>query len=172
MIILVILLVTVSIQTMHVLQMEVAYWKKDALNLTGNPQVSTYRNYPKYIYSPNWYLLFNLSFFNYFDAIVCSLIGSWSNWSDYGECTVTCGVGSQTRTRECVVVPGTGGGIAVPGGGGGGIAVPGRRRKRSTCSGDSMQTQECEIQSCPGTILHINSFLSNLRPSNKRKTNL
>ena len=108
----------------------------------------------------NWHLLINSSFFNYFDAIVCSLIGSWSNWSDYGECSVTCGAGSQTRTRECVIVPS--GGIAVPGGGGGGIAVPGGRRKRSTCSGDSMQAQECEIQSCSGTILHINSFLAYL----------
>ena len=92
-----------------------------------------------------------------------SVIGSWSNWGDYGECNVTCGSGSQTRTRECAIAqPGGGGGIAVPGGGGGGIIPPGRRRKRSTCSGDSMQTQECEIQSCTGTILHIKSFLAYL----------
>ena len=94
--------------------------------------------------------------FYIFRSDFCSVIGSlgsWSSWNDYGECSVTCGTGSQTRTRECVAVPG----------GGGGIAIPGRRRKRSTCTGNSMQTQECWVQSCPGNTLDIDLFLADLK---------
>ena len=49
--------------------------------------------------------------------------GGWSSWSDYGACSVTCGLGRQTRTRACDNPSPSGGG--------------------STCPGSSAETREC-----------------------------
>ena len=59
--------------------------------------------------------------------------GEWSNWSDYGDCSVTCGNGSRTRSRECNAPEPSGGG--------------------SPCSGESNQTDECKEITCPGRSL-------------------
>ena len=62
--------------------------------------------------------------------MICKVVdGQWSDWSDYGNCSVTCGPGSQTRNRECdSPMPSAGG---------------------SNCSGESLQTKDCEDISCP-----------------------
>ena len=56
--------------------------------------------------------------------------GEWSNWSDYEDCSVTCGSGSQARSREC--------NSPAPSNGG------------STCTGVATQTKDCEKTACPG----------------------
>ena len=38
--------VVVSVPTIHALEMEIVFWKKDVLRLTGNPKVSKRINYP------------------------------------------------------------------------------------------------------------------------------
>ena len=56
--------------------------------------------------------------------------GGWSDWSNYDECTVTCGTGSQSRSRECdSPVPSNGG---------------------STCSGETSERRDCKDIECPG----------------------
>ena len=54
--------------------------------------------------------------------------GKWSEWSDWGQCSVSCGGGTQSRSRSCTP----------PKNGGKG------------CEGDNSQTQECETDPCPG----------------------
>jgi len=45
----------------------------------------------------------------------------WGSWNEWNQCSVTCGSGLQTRTRECI---GTG------------------------CAGDSSETQQCTLEPC------------------------
>ena len=59
--------------------------------------------------------------------------GAWSSWSSYSSCSVSCGSGSKTRTRECNSPPPSGGG--------------------SYCSGRSSQTATCEEKECRGTFV-------------------
>jgi len=56
--------------------------------------------------------------------------GVWDTWSDWAECSVTCGGGSQTRTRDC----------------------QGPFYSGAECSGDSSQIQDCNTQNCPGRL--------------------
>ena len=63
---------------------------------------------------------------------LCNIIvdGGWSEWSSYTNCNVTCGTGSQTRSRECdSPVPSYGG---------------------TTCAGESTGTVNCQMIGCPG----------------------
>ena len=54
--------------------------------------------------------------------------GGWSNWSSWSACTVSCGGGTQTRTRACTnPAPACGG---------------------TTCSGSNIETQSCNTQAC------------------------
>ena len=61
--------------------------------------------------------------------------GGWSGWSDYSDCSVTCGIGVQNRRRLCNSPPQSG------------VGLP--------CSGNSTQTQHCEKYMC-GKTLHNN----------------
>ena len=56
--------------------------------------------------------------------------GGWSDWTAYDDCSVTCGDGSQTRSRECDSPEPSNGG--------------------STCDGDSSETTACEEDACLG----------------------
>ena len=59
----------------------------------------------------------------------CPLDGSWSDWSGWGECSVTCSKGIQVRLRTCShPLPQYGG---------------------KNCSGDSSDIKHCELRSCP-----------------------
>ena len=50
--------------------------------------------------------------------------GGWSLWTPYSDCSRTCGVGSQERTREC----------NAPAPENGGKDCEGESRERKTCS--------------------------------------
>lgn len=57
--------------------------------------------------------------------------GGWSDWTDWSQCSVSCGGGTQTRTRTCSnPMPMFGG---------------------ADCQGDSLQTQACNVDPCPTT---------------------
>ena len=59
--------------------------------------------------------------------------GMWGGWNEWESCTVTCGGGSQTRTRQCL--------------------WPDANNKGKHCNfdgSDSVQSRECGINSCPG----------------------
>ncbi|CAF1161779.1 unnamed protein product [Adineta steineri] len=62
--------------------------------------------------------------------ITCPIDGGWSNYTNYGSCSATCGNGSQTRTRDCnSPIPQYGG---------------------AQCIGDSKQAQLCSSNvPCP-----------------------
>ncbi|KAL9968789.1 hypothetical protein ACROYT_G020914 [Oculina patagonica] len=59
----------------------------------------------------------------------CPVDGDWSDWSEWGACSVTCGGGTQQRSRTCTNPPPSNGG--------------------AQCSGDSTESQECNDNSCP-----------------------
>ncbi|XP_062579319.1 coadhesin-like [Saccostrea cucullata] len=46
---------------------------------------------------------------------VCIIDGSWSNWSGFGDCSVSCGGGKQSRTRFCTNPKPANGGKNCPG---------------------------------------------------------
>lgn len=43
-----------------------------------------------------------INFFVYF-VILLFLLGEWSCWTDFDECSVTCGEGVRKRTRDCMM---------------------------------------------------------------------
>lgn len=64
--------------------------------------------------------------------------GGWSSWGTWNGCSVTCGGGSQTRTRTCNNPPPSGGG--------------------ENCRGSSSELQSCNTQGCSGEKVRDNSF--------------
>ena len=73
--------------------------------------------------------------------------GKWSDWSGYAGCTVTCGKGTQTRSRECNNPPPSGEG--------------------STCPGKSEANRNCEAPSCPSKCNYITFNFEALYSSNE-----
>ena len=59
--------------------------------------------------------------------------GNWGTWTSYGACSVTCGVGTQQRTRSCD--------NPAPSGGG------------TTCPGDALEARTCFDVTCYPSIL-------------------
>ncbi|XP_035657355.1 netrin receptor UNC5A-like [Branchiostoma floridae] len=64
-------------------------------------------------------------------GVSCQVDGGWSDWSPWSACSVTCGVGEQTRDRSCTnPAPAHGG---------------------AECDGLDQETQACDTTvSCPG----------------------
>ena len=62
----------------------------------------------------------------------------WSQWSQFGTCSVTCGGGTEERTRT----------ISVPAQNGG-----------TGCAGNDTESQECNTDACPGEKQTTYSYL-------------
>ncbi|XP_074659490.1 coadhesin-like [Tubulanus polymorphus] len=59
----------------------------------------------------------------------CPIDGNWSDWGNYGSCSVTCGEGTKTRTRTCTnPAPSNGGAV---------------------CVGDNSESTSCNDGPCP-----------------------
>ncbi|XP_077160383.1 SCO-spondin-like isoform X2 [Paroedura picta] len=65
--------------------------------------------------------------------IACAVHGSWTPWSPWSDCPVTCGDGTQIRTRACINPP--------------------PRNNGLPCPGPETQAQNCTTQPCPGDEL-------------------
>jgi syndecan 4/thrombospondin 1 len=57
--------------------------------------------------------------------------GNWANWSNWSMCDVTCGNGTQVRTRSCT--------------------HPAPEYGGTNCTGPHLQNQQCVREVCPGT---------------------
>ncbi|XP_013383271.1 uncharacterized protein LOC106153735 isoform X14 [Lingula anatina] len=61
----------------------------------------------------------------------CPADGNWGSWTPWSSCSVTCGGGTQTRSRQCDnPAPSNGG---------------------NTCFGSGSESQQCNTQGCPVT---------------------
>ncbi|XP_013378635.1 SCO-spondin [Lingula anatina] len=63
------------------------------------------------------------------DVCPAPVDGGWGEWSAYGDCSVTCGDGTKTRTRECNSPPPANGG--------------------ADCEGNGSETSACNLGACP-----------------------
>ena len=59
--------------------------------------------------------------------------GGWTKWSQWSDCTVTCGGGKQQRTRSCTNPPPSGGGKK----------CKGKDKRSKKCN-----KEKCEIRKC------------------------
>ena len=75
-------------------------------------------------------------------AQIAELKGGWSAWSDYGDCSVTCGIGSKTRIRTCISPISPNGG--------------------SACIGEDSETMGCEDIACPGIYSCITAYITKM----------
>ena len=73
------------------------------------------------------------SMINVYCVVFCVVDGNWGTWGDYSTCSVSCGGGTQTRTRVCDNPSPSSGGI--------------------TCPGDSTQSLTCNTDLCPGNAI-------------------
>ena len=62
----------------------------------------------------------------------CPIDGNWGTWSSWHGCSVSCGGGTQTSTRQCNNPPALYGG--------------------QQCPGDNERSQDCNDHSCPSNI--------------------
>ncbi|KAI8487892.1 hypothetical protein Bbelb_343400 [Branchiostoma belcheri] len=62
-------------------------------------------------------------------GLSCPVDGGWSSWGEWSSCSVTCGYGSQSRSRTCTnPAPAYGG---------------------ADCAGSAQETRQCNAGSCP-----------------------
>ncbi|XP_070544536.1 A disintegrin and metalloproteinase with thrombospondin motifs 3-like [Ptychodera flava] len=81
--------------------------------------------------------------------------GGWGDWSDYSECSRTCGVGAQLRTREC--------------------NNPEPSNSGDDCKGKNVEFRLCNTQDCPNSNVdyraeQCKSNYQNWRYNNKKYT--
>ena len=73
-----------------------------------------------------------------FSSFIISVDGNWGSWTEYSQCSATCGGGVQERTRVCV---GTAhGGLA--------CLLSGSDLRGNEESG----SRACNVQACPGKV--------------------
>ena len=62
-------------------------------------------------------------------AVLSTVDGGWSKWTQWGSCSVTCGGGIYKRSREC--------------------NNPSPENGGKDCIGDNSETESCNEQRCP-----------------------
>lgn len=60
----------------------------------------------------------------------CPVNGAWTDWSNWGDCSVTCGSGERARSRSCT--------------------DPRPANSGNDCSGQDQETESCTAGNCPG----------------------
>ena len=80
-------------------------------------------------------------FFSIFDSIFFTYVYSqkcnsnscpvWTEWSEWTVCSVTCGGGKRSKTRECVLPDGA-------------------RSSDLFCEGNGLMEEQCNTNKCPG----------------------
>jgi chondroitin sulfate proteoglycan 4 len=87
--------------------------------------------------------------------------GEWSCWTDFGECSVTCGEGVRKRTRSCMLKGMNAEGCEGPSESHEQCFVPCQSMQNlgwddwsewSTCDKDNLKhrTRRCTVEHCPG----------------------
>ena len=80
--------------------------------------------------------------YTYFSWYVFSVNGGWSSWGTWSSCSATCGGGQHERTRSCSnPTPSNGG---------------------NECSGNSIQSDDCNTHACPGKTKLLLLFFTKL----------
>ena len=58
--------------------------------------------------------------------------GGWTKWNEFSVCSSSCGMGNQTRSRQCEnPKPAYGG---------------------DQCIGDDVEVKDCKLRECPGMV--------------------
>lgn len=81
-------------------------------------------------------------------VLFVSVDGGYSPWSEWSECSKSCGWGYQSREREC------------------NTPEPSRGGRDCTVLGDSNELQPCMMVECPGrglALLHDTSQVNSLK---------
>ena len=79
---------------------------------------------------------------------------SWSPWTPWSECSLTCGGGKRSKSRKCVLPEGQ----------------KNPTNQKLVCPGNDQETENCNTNKCPGNrwfLLHLpndnGTYLSTLK---------